>query len=422
MSKMQALICAPLPDGMLPCLTAAFPEIDFIDAREPAVLDRHVGQATLSFGLIPVPHLSAAGNLRWLQLASAGVPQDLCPVAQRMGIKVTNLAGLYGPSIAEHALALMTILVRNLAAALRNQVQRRWDRGVARAMSDLHGRTVAIIGLGNIGQAVARLARAYGMRVVGCRRREQPVPLVDRVYPVPELRTMLAEADHVVVAAPLTARTEGMLGAAELAAMKRGAFYINVSRGAVAQRRVDAESDRERRLHSGDFAPGSVLRRDAAAGARSAGMRVSVQARRSRHRRDRRRRRRDRMVLWIVLLAIPAARCRSIHHSQPALDDLRDAGRTTRILAAADRVRRRCDRLHRAACGRPRRSAIEPTRRWVSAIGRPGWSIRASAARMRGSIRGGAWSTSPGCRGRRHAFVPTERRIRDCNSLLLGLQ
>ena len=238
MSKMQALICAPLPDGMLPGLAAEFPEIDFIDTREPAVLDRHVGQATLSFGLIPVPRLSAAGNLRWMQLASAGVPQDLCPVAQRMGIKITNLAGLYGPSIAEHALALMTMLARNLHAALRNQVQRRWDRGVARTMSDLHGRTVAIIGLGNIGQAVARLARAYGMRVVGCRRREKLVPLVDRVYPVPELRTMLAEADHVVVAAPLTSHTEGMLGVAEFAAMKRGAFYINVSRGGIAQEKA----------------------------------------------------------------------------------------------------------------------------------------------------------------------------------------
>ena len=238
MSKMQALICAPLPDGLLPCLTAAFPEIDFIDAREPAVLDRHVGQATLSFGLIPVPRLSAAGNLRWMQLASAGVPQDLCPVAQRMGIKVTNLAGLYGPSIAEHALALMTMLARNLHAPLRNQIRRLWDRGVARTMSDLHGRTVAIIGLGNIGQAVARLARAYGMRVVGCRRREKPVPLVDRVYPIPELHAMLAEADHVVVAAPLTSHTEDMLGAAEFAAMKRGAFYINVSRGGIAQEKA----------------------------------------------------------------------------------------------------------------------------------------------------------------------------------------
>jgi phosphoglycerate dehydrogenase-like enzyme len=242
MSKMQALICAPLPDGMLPRLTAEFPQIDFIDAREPLVLDRHVGEAALSFGLIPVPRLSAAGNLRWLQLASAGVPQDLCPVAQHMGIKVTNLAGLYGPAIAEHALVLMTILARNVAAALRNQVQRRWDRGVARTMSDLHGRTLAIIGLGNIGQAVARLARAYGMRVVGCRRREKPVPLVDRVYPVPELRTMLAEADHIVVAAPLTARTEGMLGAAEFAAMKRGAYYINVSRGGIAQEKALLEA------------------------------------------------------------------------------------------------------------------------------------------------------------------------------------
>src|SRR5207302_1487783 len=144
--------------------------------------DRYMEQTIITFGLPPVEKLPQAAQLRWIQLASAGVPQELCPLAAERGIKVTNLAGLYAASIAEHALCLMVMLARNLHAVVRNQQQARWDRSVAQTMTDLQGHTVAIVGLGSIGQGVARLARAYGMHVIGCRRTDQPVPLVDRVY------------------------------------------------------------------------------------------------------------------------------------------------------------------------------------------------------------------------------------------------
>src|SRR5207302_9470260 len=106
----------------------------------------------------------------------ADVPSELCPQGQARGITVANLAGLYGPTIAEHALALMLIISRNLQTALRNQQQRRWDRSVADTMTDLHGKTLAVIGLGNIGQNIARLAKACGMRIVGCRRTSRHAP------------------------------------------------------------------------------------------------------------------------------------------------------------------------------------------------------------------------------------------------------
>src|SRR5207302_11098219 len=112
----------------------------------------------------------------------------------------------------------------------------------ARSMRDLHGKTLAVIGLGNIGQNVARLARSHGMRVIGCRRTPRPTPFVDRLYRAAELHAMLAEADYLTVALPLTARTDGMLGAAEFAAMKKGAVYINVSRGNVAQENALVEA------------------------------------------------------------------------------------------------------------------------------------------------------------------------------------
>jgi phosphoglycerate dehydrogenase-like enzyme len=234
MSRPQVLLAAWLPDEALQRLPVQFPECDFLDGREPAGLDRHLARATIAYGLPELPRLAEAAALRWVQLISAGVPPELCPMGRQRGLSVTNLAGLYGPSIAEHALALMTLLARHLHVALRNQPARAWDRSVMHGMADLHEKTLAVLGLGNIGQAIARLARAYGMRVLGLRRRPLPVAGVDRLYPRAELHTLLAEADFVAVALPLTSHTEGMLGPAEFAALKRGAIYVNVSRGGVA--------------------------------------------------------------------------------------------------------------------------------------------------------------------------------------------
>jgi phosphoglycerate dehydrogenase-like enzyme len=236
MTRPHVLVLAWTPNDIVPCWKAEFPECEFLDGRDQAALDRALSTATITYGVPPAPRLAEAPQLRWIQLISAGVPQDLCPPARQRGIAVTNLAGLYGPSIAEHALGLMVMLARNLHVALRNQQQRRWDHdGPASTLSDLQGKTLAVFGLGHIGRSIARLGRAYGMRVVGCRRTDRPTPEVDRVYPCRDLHAMLGEADYLAVAAPLTRHTEGLLGPAEFAALKRGAVYINISRGGVAR-------------------------------------------------------------------------------------------------------------------------------------------------------------------------------------------
>jgi phosphoglycerate dehydrogenase-like enzyme len=246
--QLNVLVCHWLPEGELARWGKEFVDCTFLDAREPEALRRHLPTADIAYGLPDVQQLLQAKPLRWIQLASAGVPAALCPIAQGQDIRVTNLAGLYGPTIAEHALALMLILSRNLHLVGRNQAERKWDRSVADTMADLHGKTLAVVGMGNIGQHIARLGKALGMRVVGCRRTPRPTPFADRLYPVTDLQPMLAEADQVAVAAPLTALTEGMLGPAELAAMKPGAFYINVSRGPVAQEAALLDALRSGRL------------------------------------------------------------------------------------------------------------------------------------------------------------------------------
>jgi phosphoglycerate dehydrogenase-like enzyme len=243
MSLGRIVVCAWLPDGMFEQLAGRFPGWTWLDGRTPEACDRHFPSATVTYGLPPVARLDEAPELRWVQLVSAGVPHDLCPAARARALTVTNLTGLYGPSIAEHTFAMLLFLARNFHAACHNQAQGIWDRDIARRLRDVRGGTLGIVGLGDIGRAVARTGQAFGLRVVGTRRRAHlPAAGVDRVYPPGELKAMLAEADHVVVALPSTPHTDGLLGVAEFAAMKKGAIFINVSRGSVVREEALVEA------------------------------------------------------------------------------------------------------------------------------------------------------------------------------------
>ena len=189
MSKPRLLVLSWLPDGLLPQLAARFPAFEWIDARDAAVFESHLAAANIIYGLPTVAQIPEMTALRWIQLTVGRRAAGFVSRRAAAGITITNLSGLYGPSIAEHAFALLTMLTRQLHTALRQQVQGRWERGVAKQMIDLHGRTLAVVGLGDIGRSIARLGRAYGMRVIGCLRSDRQTPGVDRVFPCKELRT-----------------------------------------------------------------------------------------------------------------------------------------------------------------------------------------------------------------------------------------
>lgn len=242
MSRPVVLLAQWVPEGTPARLAAEFPGCDIVDARTPDSSARELPRADIVFGLPDHLRIEDAGNLKWLQLASAGVPGNLRIRLAGRDVAVTNLAGLYGPSIAQHAFALLLYLARNFHVAAANQRRKHWDRDIAAHSRDLHGRTLGIIGLGDIGRNVARLAQALGMRVVGTRRRPQPTPWVDQVFGPDELPAMLRESDHLVVAAPLIPSTDGILGKAEFAALKEGAIFINVSRGPIVREDALIES------------------------------------------------------------------------------------------------------------------------------------------------------------------------------------
>lgn len=242
------LLGAWIHDRVRQRLRDEFPSVEVIDGVDPKVREQAFPRATIYYGFVPVPLLANAPNLRWVQLSAAGVPFELCDALRGRDIVLTNLAGLYGPTIAEHTLALMLVLARQMHVAAGQQREARWHRDLADQMRDLAGRTLAIIGLGNIGTHIARLGKAFGMRVIGCRRTERPTPDVDQVFPRSALHAMLAEADVLAVAAPLTRETNGMLGPAEFAALRPGTLYVNISRGAIAQEAALVEALRSGRL------------------------------------------------------------------------------------------------------------------------------------------------------------------------------
>jgi phosphoglycerate dehydrogenase-like enzyme len=144
---------------------------------------------------------------------------------------VTSCASNGAIPLAEHAVMLMLMLARNAPKWLKNQAEGKWERWYH---PELTGLTCGIIGLGFSGADLARKLKAFDMRVIGTRRTPRPTPNVDEVFPVERLHDLLGQSDFVVMTAPRTPETIGMLGEAEFRAMKPSAFYVCFSRGGIA--------------------------------------------------------------------------------------------------------------------------------------------------------------------------------------------
>jgi len=169
-------------------------------------------------------------RLRWVQSPAAGVGDQRLHEILGPNVTIASAAGVYAGLVAEHALMLLLALNRRLPDLLLQQQQERW------AMLDtrfVDGQTMGIVGAGGIGQAAARMAKAFGMRTMGIRRGVEPIPDVDLTLRQDQLPLLLAESDAVLLATPLTPETTGLVDSAFLHSMKRTAVLINVARGKV---------------------------------------------------------------------------------------------------------------------------------------------------------------------------------------------
>ncbi len=194
-------------------------------------------EVILSARRLPKDVARRSPRLRWVQSPLAGVDwlkdTDLWG---REDILLTSASGINARPVAEYTFMAIMALSKDVRRIFRSQEQRTWDRFEP---AQLHGKTIGIVGYGAIGREVARIAQAFGMRVIAVKRRvTSGEGLPDWVWPVDRLPRLLAEADYVVLSVPGATQTRGMIGPREIATMKSSAVLVNVSRGDV----VDEEA------------------------------------------------------------------------------------------------------------------------------------------------------------------------------------
>jgi phosphoglycerate dehydrogenase-like enzyme len=207
--------------------------------RDPQSLEQRLGEADVLVisGLWQNSLLDRARKLRFIQSIGAGTDQFPRDELAMRGIRLASARGVNARAVAEHAMALILALSRRLPEARDNQTTRVW-RGMigdlAEREDELGDKTLLIVGLGDIGGRLARLAKAFEMHVIGLRR--DPAAgrgAADAVHRMEELKSLLPEADFVVLTCPLTEETENLIDAAAFGRMKPGAYLVNVARGRV---------------------------------------------------------------------------------------------------------------------------------------------------------------------------------------------
>ena len=224
-------------------------EVEQRTCRSNPELTGMLGDAEILYTLWFPTRLEPGTRLRWLQMTSTGVDNKLSnPVFDPAnGVTVTSAAGCHAVPIGEYCIFAMGLLARGLLGFYRDQQQRVRNRAHS-TLTDLTGLTVGIVGYGHIGRHVARLSKAFNMRVLATKRcpdqravsgldfpnvGDPDACLPDEIVAPDELPRILADADFVVSTVPLTTAPANLFGASAFSAMRRDAYFINVSRGGV---------------------------------------------------------------------------------------------------------------------------------------------------------------------------------------------
>lgn len=250
---MRVLVSAAIAEAFADDIRAVDPSIEIAalrpdgsiapegDAIEVAFKSEDVGgeRATLMA-------LAEAGTLRWLHTSSAGIDNAFYQRLRGLDVVFTHSPGIHAVPIAEWVLSQMLHFARRLDEFRSQQERREWRLF---ASDELRGRTVGIVGYGGIGREVARLARAFGMRTLGARRtRVEGDANLDRWLPPEALDELVVAADYLVLCAPLTEETRGLIDAHRLALLRPRTVLINVGRAAIVDQEALVEALRERRI------------------------------------------------------------------------------------------------------------------------------------------------------------------------------
>lgn len=187
-----------------------------------------------------------ARNLKWIQYFGAGVDRLLFPELVESPVILTNSRGVHSTPVSEHVLSLMLSFTRGLHLLMKNALKKKWKKV---PVDELDGKTIGVVGLGNVGREVARKAKCLGMKVIATKRKPSAKPdYVDELLPQRSLDELFVRSDFIVLTVPLTADTEGLVGETQLRSMKKTAYLINVSRGKAVQKDALVRALKEERI------------------------------------------------------------------------------------------------------------------------------------------------------------------------------
>ncbi len=217
-------------------------------AATPAEHDRYLREATVVAGkAVDAEEVDGAENLRLFACNAAGVDHLPLDALAERGVAVTNASGVHGPNIAEHVLGWVLAFARRLDEGWRRQRRREWRR--FQSFTELAGSTVTVVGFGSIGEAIVERFEGFDVDTIGVRHTVSKGGPTDEVVGYGDLPEVLPGTDVLVLACPLTATTEGLVGAAELDALPTDAIVVNVARGGVIDTPALVDALRANALH-----------------------------------------------------------------------------------------------------------------------------------------------------------------------------
>ena len=219
--------------------------VDFISER-PDNWGDALAQAEVMLGW-PPPQAIARSEVRFFQLPSSGWEQYLTEaLPTKPQFRLANARGVAAVAVAEHCLSMMFAFTRQVALHARQQARRQWQRASHYAL--LAGSTVAIVGMGAVGRALAERCHALGMHVIGVQRGADAPAYVAEVYALKQLHAALGKARHVALAIAALPRSEPLFGATEFHAMPNGSYFYNLARGSLVDQSALEAALREGRL------------------------------------------------------------------------------------------------------------------------------------------------------------------------------
>lgn len=224
-------------NGMVAAIQAALPEAQIRIAESADGSDLLAQGFLADIAICPgvgkvcpyAAYLAACPDLKWIHNPFSGCESLLAETAlKERGVLLTNSRGIHGIPMANHVLGAMLYFARRFDIARANQPGAKWDRFMG---DELDGKTLGILGMGQIGRAVAQRAKAFNMTVLGCKRRSEEIPFVDEVITNDRMDEVIARSDYLVMLTPASPETYKLMNADKFAKMKPGAYFINVGRG-----------------------------------------------------------------------------------------------------------------------------------------------------------------------------------------------